>query len=49
VSLEATAPETEASVVRKRSQRTAAEKRQVAKAASSRVDPFEALFGTRKT
>ncbi|WP_442931119.1 helix-turn-helix domain-containing protein [Mycolicibacterium sp. 120320] len=49
VSLEATAPETEASVVRKRSQRTAAQKRQVAKAASSRVDPFEALFGPRTT
>jgi hypothetical protein len=48
VSLEATAPETQPSVVRKREQRTAPQQRKVAKAASAPVDPFDALFGTRK-
>lgn len=49
VNLEATAPETQPSVVRKRNQRTNPQKRKVAKAAPTPVDPFDALFGTRRT
>ncbi|WP_245839409.1 helix-turn-helix domain-containing protein [Mycobacterium aquaticum] len=48
VSLEATAPEAQPSVVRERKQRSARQKRKVATAASAPVDPFDALFGTRK-
>jgi transcriptional regulator with XRE-family HTH domain len=49
VSLEATAPKTLPSAVGKRNQRAAPQKPKVPKAAPSPVDPFDALFGTRKT
>ncbi|MGV9799593.1 helix-turn-helix domain-containing protein [Mycobacterium sp. NPDC003449] len=47
VSLEATAPQTPPSAVRK--QRTAPQKRKPARAPSAPVDPLDELFGTGRT